>query len=69
MYCYGFSRYPYYKEISVESYVTQHYYFVFIKLGVLNVQRCKKIVKVNKYIFIINFQKLSQVPYYIFHHN
>jgi hypothetical protein len=41
MYCYGFSRYPYYKEISVESCVTQHYYFVFIKLGVLNAQRCK----------------------------
>ena len=53
MYCYGFSRYPYYKEISVESCVTQHYYFVFIKLGVLNVQRCKIMKKhnINKLIF------------------
>jgi hypothetical protein len=48
MYCYGFLRYPYYKEISVESCVTQHYYFVFIKLGVLNVQRCKNIHYINE---------------------
>jgi hypothetical protein len=54
MYCYGFSRYPYNNEITVESCVTQHYYIVFIKLGVLNVQRCKLSRVYNLFLYYKN---------------